>query len=243
MNESHEMTAAQQVGEKSQLFAWWCGLAFFFLFFLATWPMMEFIPPPEPWLSADELVARVADHALKFRAGIIVGFIAAFLIVPWSAVVAIQISRLEGRFPLFAITAFGVGVANAVAFFFPYMMWAGAFYRLDRNLELVKLINDISWLEWIMTIQPTAFQLICIGVAGLVYKGSRQVFPRWFSYLNLWVALLFCPGMLALFFQSGPFAWNGLFCFWLPVVSFVIYFPVSLVVFRRAIKTHRFDVA
>lgn len=241
MSSELQVPVSDDTSEGSQIFGWWCGIVFFSLFIVATLLLMKFVPPPSALLSGEELVAKVSENILMLRGGAIIGVTAAFFIIPWSVMVAIQISRLEGRYPVFAITAFGLGVANAVAFFIPYMFWAGTFYRLDRAPELIKLINDISWLEWIMTVQPTVLQLLCIGIAGLVYKGSRDVYPRWFSYLNLWAALLFCPGMIAVFFKDGPFAWDGIFCFWLPVISFCIYFPISLVVFRRGIRNHKYD--
>jgi hypothetical protein len=43
------------------------------------------------------------------------------------------------------------------------------------------------------------------------------------GYLNLWVGLSGAGGGLAVFFKNGPFAWNGLIGFYLPIVVFVIW--------------------
>ena len=59
--------------------------------------------------------------------------------------------------------------------------------------------------------------------------------PRWLAYFNLWVAFLFVPGGLILFFKTGPFAWNGVFTFWLPLSIFSLWFIVMFVALRKSI--------
>jgi hypothetical protein len=54
--------------------------------------------------------------------------------------------------------------------------------------------------------------------------------------MNFWMALLFLPAGLMVFFKTGPFAWNGLLSFWLPLVAFGIWFNVMIYALLRAIK-------
>jgi hypothetical protein len=61
------------------------------------------------------------------------------------------------------------------------------------------------------------------------------VFPRWLGYFNIWCALTFLPAALIYFFKNGAFAWNGVFCFWLPLTVFTTWFAVMFVMTRRAI--------
>jgi uncharacterized membrane protein YbaN (DUF454 family) len=42
-------------------------------------------------------------------------------------------------------------------------------------------------------------------------------------------------GLISIFFFSGPFAWNGIVGFWLPVGSYVPFLIVTFVVFYRTI--------
>ena len=124
--------------------------------------------------------------------GIVVGMLGSALLVPWSAMVALQIARMEEgrRVPLWAIFAFGAGCVNAVAFILPFIFWAGAFYRPNRSPELVQLINDITWLEFLMFFPTFSMQLFCLAMAGFTQRQGPQVFPRWFLYLNLWMAMI-----------------------------------------------------
>jgi hypothetical protein len=70
----------------------------------------------------------------------------------------------------------------------------------------------------------------------VVFKDDTgRVFPRWLGYFNLWAATLFTPAALLNFFKTGPFAWSGVFCFWLPLTIFGIWFFVMAWALRGAI--------
>lgn len=238
-----EETPEQLSNESGQMGCWWATLAFFVLFWFSVWPMMHFLLPPNPTLTGEELVARYSGNIVMVKAGIIFAIIAALLIIPWATLMSVQIRRMEGRIPVLAITQFGAGVINSFAFIIPYVFWAGAWYRLDNDPAMVRIINDMAWLEWIMTFQPMSMQFGCLGLAILLYRGPRNVFPRWFGYLSLAEVFLIAPGSLSIFFYQGPFTWNGVIGFWFPVISFCIYIPTMLWQLRAAIKTQKNDYA
>lgn len=231
------------VNKTPQLIGVWSGLAFVFLFFLASWPMAQFIPPPSPMLSGEELLAKYADNIWMVRASMPVGLLAGMFIVPFTATMAIQIARLEGRVPFWAITCVGAGAANAVAFYLPFVFFSAGYYRLDRDPELVRLISDMAWLEYLMVWPPIVMQILCVAFAGLTYKGPLRIFPRWFCFLSLWVSLLIAPAGLVVFFTSGPFAWNGIISWWIPCLSFASYWLVLVWIMRRAVIDHAKEVA
>jgi hypothetical protein len=236
------MTPSQFVHEKLQLALWGCGIGFGVLFFVGLMPLSGFIPPPSPQLSGAQLMAEFGPRLTWVKLGIVVGLLGSTLLVPWSAMVALQISRMEQgrRVPLWAIFAFGAGCVNAVAFILPFIFWAGAFYRPDRSPELVQLINDMTWLEFLMFFPTFSMQLFCLAMAGLTQRQGPQVFPRWFLYLNLWMATIGGTGLACIFFFSGPLTWNGAIGFWLPVGSYVPFLVVTFVQFYRAIRAEKY---
>lgn len=225
-----------------QRFGVWSGIAFFFLFFLAM-VLAGVIPPPSPTLTPSELMAKMQGNHAGIGVGMQLGYIAAILLVPWSAVISLQLARIEGPQPMMAITAFGVGVANAVAFYMPFIFWSGAFYRADQNPELMRFLNDVTWLEFVMLYSPFALQTLIIAVVGLSDKSATPTFPRWFCFLSVWVSILVIPGGFAFFFQQGPFAWNGLIAFWIPVTVFTIYFCAFVPLLFKAIKRQEMENA
>jgi hypothetical protein len=46
---------------------------------------------------------------------------------------------------------------------------------------------------------------------------------------NIWAPITFTPGVILQFFKSRPFAWNGIFVFWIPAIVFGIQFIVNVV--------------
>lgn len=218
-----------------QRFGVWSGIAFFFAFFAAC-ILGGFIPPPSPHMTGAELVAKFQGNKAGVGVAMMLGYLGALLLVPWSAVISLQMWRIEGRMPMLSLTAFGAGIANAVAFYMPFIFWSGAFYRADQNPELVRLLNDTTWLEFVMLYTPFAFQTMAIAIVGLSEKSATPTFPRWFCFLSIWVTILVIPGGFAIFFDQGPFAWNGLIAFWIPVTVFTIYFCAIVPLLFKAIK-------
>jgi len=49
------------------------------------------------------------------------------------------------------------------------------------------------------------------------------------------VGVLFVPGGLLTFFKTGPFAWNGIFVWWVPFLVFFSWYLVMFVMLRKAI--------
>ena len=56
------------------------------------------------------------------------------------------------------------------------------------------------------------------------------------GYFSLWCAILLAPGILVIVFHTGPFAWNGIFAFWLPLTVLGTWFFVMTVPLLQAIK-------
>jgi len=61
------------------------------------------------------------------------------------------------------------------------------------------------------------------------------------GYFTIWAAIVFSPGALCVFFKSGPFAWNGLFAWWLPLGVFAVWIGVLFVMLLRVIKSQEAD--
>ena len=82
---------------------------------------------------------------------------------------------------------------------------------------------------------PTLFT---ITIAAFIDKSDRPAFPRWFGYMCFLVFMGQAPGQLLFFFKTGPFAWNGLFAFYVPMVVFFVWFVVAFYLLRKATLDH-----
>jgi hypothetical protein len=221
---------------KNQQLCVWAGALAIVLFFIALWPLMNFIPPWSPAETAAEVAARYQQHTFSIRLGTVVLLAAAALLAPFTAVISTQMIRIEGRFAALSLTQLlgGGGVFIFVAL--PALLYTVAAFRPDRSPELTQALNDLAWIVFVMIYSPAILQNIAIGVAVLSDKNSKPVFPRWVGFFNLWVAVLFLPGGMITFFKTGPFAWNGLLAFWLPATVFLVWFVVMVPVLLKAIR-------
>ena len=208
---------------RSQRLCILCGVAFIVLFFGALYPVAGFIPPPSPMLTGAELMEKYGERLFMVKLAMPIGILSAGFSIPWNALIAAHIGRIELRgsaMPLLAITSFGAGVVNTVLFFLPFIFWSAGFFRIDRDPGLVQLISDMSWLEAVMAISPAAIQCVTVAIAGFADESPAPVFPRWCCFAMLWVAVLLLPGTMGIFFFQGPFAFNGLIVFWLVAAAF-----------------------
>lgn len=222
----------------------WCGIAFFFLFWLACIQLSGFVPPPSPTLTGEQLLASYAQHPYGMGLAIVLAYWAACLLIPWSAAVYAEMARIEGGpHPIASLTFFGAGVANAVAFYLPFIFWAPNVYRPDRDPDLILLISDMAWLEFVMMYIPFAMQSIAIGIVGLSDKSATPTFPRWFCFLCFWSAVLVLPGGLIIYFKTGPFTWNGILGFWTPVAGFCAFWACLVPLMFKAIKRQEAEFA
>jgi hypothetical protein len=53
------------------------------------------------------------------------------------------------------------------------------------------------------------------------------------------MAMIGGTGLISIFFFSGPFAWNGVVGFWIPVGSYVPFLIVTFVQFYKAIVAEK----
>lgn len=65
-------------------------------------------------------------------------------------------------------------------------------------------------------------QALAIGVAILIDRREERSTRGGPATSDIWAALLFTPGSVIMFFKSGLLAWNGLFCWWIPLAVFVL---------------------
>jgi hypothetical protein len=203
----------------------WAGLAFFILYIIAFVGIARFVPPPAPSWSAEQIDALFTDHAIAIRVGMVLGLIATALLIPFFAVISVQIARIE-RGLVLALIQFGGAVLLIVFFQLCSMLWIAATFRPELDPATTRMLNDLSWLIFVMVFPGYVFQLTCIAIASFTDHSSSPIWPRWVGYLNLWVALGGTGGGIAAFFKAGPFAWNGVIGFYVPIVAFVAWIGV-----------------
>jgi hypothetical protein len=201
---------------------------------LIGWLVAGVLPIP---LGSESSVAEVVNfysHGTRVIAGLVISTIGVSLVFPLIAVIGVHMVRMEGRTPILTFLQLITGAATGVCLLLPLLLMTTIAFRPDRSPELTVTLNDIAWLLFITPIAPFMIQNIAIGVA--ILNDKRQTLPRWVGYVNFWIAFSFIPDPLAFFFHSGPFAWRGIFIFWLALTTYSVFLVVMGLTLRKAIR-------
>jgi hypothetical protein len=215
-----------------------CPLLFFGAFIAA-----GFIPLLAPSASAAEIATHYQTHANGIRFGAGLMLISGMFYAAYTGVISAQMQRIPGVHQTVINTQLVAGAFACLTFLVPAMLFAATAFRPERPAESTLLLNDMSWIILVMPWPPFMAQNFAFAFAILSDRRSTPVFPRWLAYLNIWAPIVFTPAIILPFFKSGPFAWNGIFVFWIPATVFVIQFIANTVVLLKAIKAEEAQAA
>jgi hypothetical protein len=201
----------------------WCGVIFVAIFFPGL-VIAGFFPPIPPGHTAAEVAHQYQQHANAIRAGCVIMMVAVGISLPFSAVISTQLARIEGRWTPLCYTQLAAGAVGMVAATFPLFFFLAASFRPERSPETTQALNDIGWIPFIINWPPAVCQAGAVAVAILADRRPDPIYPRWLGYFLIWTCIAFTGSSLLPFFKSGPFAWNGLFSFWLAATFFGTFF-------------------
>jgi hypothetical protein len=214
----------------------WCGIAYVVLLLVGWWVVGGFFPLHRPSAGADE-IARFYHHGvIGIRLGMVIVMWGAAAFLPFTSTIADFVARFEGRTGPLTRTMTMAGYANAMLTFYPPLWWIAATWRADeRSADTTRLVNDIAWLQFIGGLALVMPMFVVLAVVSLADKSENPVFPRWFGYQSIMTFVLFLPDQMLFFFKTGPFAWNGVLGFWIPLTIFCGWFITIFALMRRAL--------
>jgi hypothetical protein len=225
------------VNRRLQLACAWCGPVFLVLFAVGMVPLAGFIPPPAANDTAREVVELYTEQQDRLQAGLVLMMVSTGFLGPWAAVISAQLRRIGEHVTALVYAQLATGTSLIIVVVAPVMVMIVASFRPERDPEITQALNDLAWIPFIMVFPPLAAQMMSIALA--IFADEReQVFPRWLAYVNVWCAVLLLPAVLIPFFKDGPFAWHGIFQFWLAAVAFFGWMSVMSVCVIRAIRGH-----
>lgn len=221
---------------KLLVFGAWSGIAFILLF-LGGWVFLaKFIPPHRPSDSAEAIAEIVRGNIFGIRLAMILQMMGAAAYIFYSGALIKLVSEIEeGPGVLTYITALA-SVGNACLIFYPATWWMTATFRPERDAQLIYLLNDAAWLQFVGGLFLAWPFFISLALAAFAESGTDRYLSRWYGYLCAWVAVLFLPGQLLFFLKTGPFAWNGLISLYVPLTAFVTWQVATVYFLIRASK-------
>jgi len=221
---------------KSQRALLWIAIAFSQIYTWSFVYLLDFWPPVSPTLTAAQVLALYSQHNMQFRSGIALMMISGAFCQPFNVVVAAQMARCETGYPLWSRMQLSAGTLGTWLFAFPPFLWGVAAFSVDRNPQITLLVHELAWLCFVTPPTYFALQLIPIAVIALSNKNpSDCAFPRWIGYLTIWTAISASTGVMAMLFKTGPFAWNGILSFYMPLTIFSTWLISMVITMFRAI--------
>ena len=202
------------------------------IFLMGFWPF-----PPSPSLDTAHVLDLYMRHRAQFKFGVVVAVLSSGLYLPFVVAVTAQMARLEKGFPVWAIMQLLAGLMGAWAFSIPSTLWGITQFYLERNPEITFFMNQFSWLFFVTPANFIWLQCIPIAIISFSSANSEKysAFPRWTGWLTLFQTFCGCAPILALVFNSGPFAWNGVFAFYIPLTTYLVWYLVLSFNMLRAI--------
>jgi hypothetical protein len=213
----------------------WGGPVLAVLWIGGFWVLSGFMPPPSPSLSAAAIADIYRAHPNPIRAGILLTVSAGALLGPFFALVSVHMRRIDGDRPILSYTQLVLAALIIVEIVIPLSFVQVAAFRPDRSPEAIQMANDTAWLMFVGIDCTAVLQFLVIGLAILRDQRDTPIFPRWSGYYCIWTALFVTPGSLVPFFKTGPFAWDGIMSWWVPVAVLALWFFVMTPVLLRAI--------
>ena len=219
-----------------KILVWW-GLAMTAIYGAVLFFLLRMLPPPSAAWPAERVAQFYADNSGAIKVGAVIASWTSAFMVPIAVVVAIQIARHEKGRPVWSILAGISGSMMSIFLVLPPLFWGVAAFTPTRAPEITATVHELGLPTLVTTDQYFVFIWVAVVVVCLVPNSvAHTPFPRWFGYFSGWVAVMFEVGAVAFLAKSGPFSWNGLLVFWIPLSAFGAWLIVMAVLLFRAIN-------
>lgn len=213
------------------------GITFAVLFGIGFLAIAQFVPPLDPGHTAEQTAAIYRENTTAIRVGLLLCYAGCVAYLAFGASITGQTRRIQGapatliHLQLVAFSASVLLVAG------PMMVWLVAAFRPDEySAETIQMLNDLGWITFLLGWVPFVTWYIATGVSILCDESPTPIYPRWAGYAGILLGFLQSTATFLVFTQSGPFAWNGLFSWWLPASEFFTWFMIMTVLTVKAVN-------
>jgi hypothetical protein len=215
----------------------WAGPAFVVLY-SAGMILGQFFPPTDPQDSAIKVAHFFSDHKTTLRIGCILMEFGAAFIALWAVAIAAQMRRSEMGAPILTYAALGSAFFVAIDASLIPTLWAVlAFRPEDISPDITRTLNDLAWFLFLFPWQfGGGIWFLAVGLSILTDKSRIGAYPRWAGYACLWFCFATFPASLIAFFKNGPFAFNGLIAFYIPLSALFIWVIIMTYLSLATIK-------
>lgn len=223
----------------------WSGVVLVATLIFAQGWLMGFVPGISPNLPAEELKQIFIDRKIPILIGTLIQCIFWSFWFTWAMAVVVFIRKMERGIPILTYISIANIGGGYVFFLLIPMTWATMAFRAETvDANVLQIMNDWVWFDWLFTWPPFSIWMFVIAIAIFCDHNLPTLYPRWVAYFNLWCGFLIFPAGLIGFFKTGPFAYDGEISFWFAVAVFFGWICVMTVVtYQLTIRTQKSDPA
>lgn len=212
----------------SQKFGLWCSWIFSALTAIGWLGIAHFWAPlpADAGLEATKLWFSETHHW-----GTIIGctifYIACGFLVPASIQFGLMLAKIEGRRPLWSITTTVSGIFISLIIFMNACAWIVCAYRPETSADVIQSWYDWAWFAFLLGWIYLAVEMVATGIVELQDTREQPMIPRWLTWFTFAGAASLLTAAGPAFFKSGPFAYNGLLGFYVPMVVWGLYLNLT----------------
>lgn len=221
---------------RNQLILTHSAIVMALVIFFGSFVLTGWLPPPSPSSSPEEIAGIFSPEHYGRRIGVLLMCFFCPLYVGFAAVITAQLKRIEGPHHVMADLQLVIAGAGLCLFLVPGFIWLAVSYRPGLNPETIMVFNDLAWFMFLCGASPTVLQWSSIGFAILSDKSANPIYPRWVAFFNFWLAFGAVSGTVIPFVKTGPFAYNGLFGFWIVALVFFLWSATMYWFTLKAVK-------
>jgi hypothetical protein len=230
------------MSERSQRVLIWWGVIFAVIYGLALGLLLNMIPPPSAKLSAVQIAHWYAIRHTKIRIGAVIASWTSAFMLPIAIAIAEQIRRQEKGSRVWTWCVLSGGGLMSMFLVLPPLFWGVAAFTPHRAPQVTSIMHELGMLTLTTTDQYYVFMWVAICVISFIPATAKHSpFPRWYGYFTAWTAIMFEAGAFAFLPRTGPFAWNGLLVFWVPLTLFGLWIAVTSYQLLGALRRQRED--
>lgn len=183
-----------------------------------------FLPPPAEYLTADQVYQYYLDNNLRIRIGMMLTLMFAPFYFVWSAVVSRLISRCEPSDGVLSTIELLGGFGTVVVTWGAVTAWLSAgFDTAAKSPQDIKAMSDLAWMWFNPTAMVTVFQFVAFGTAVLLDRREQPLIPRWMAWFSYAMTAALLLALLTPLFNRGPFAWHGLFTYYVGLGGYFLW--------------------
>lgn len=213
------------------------GITFAVLFGIGFLAIARFVPPLDPGHTAAQTAAIYRENATAIQIGLLLCYAGVVAYLAFGASIIGQTRRIQGVPATLIYLQLVAFAASVLLIAGPMMVWLVAAFRPDEySPETIQMLNDFGWITFLLGWVPFVTWYIATGVSILCDESPTPVYPRWAGYAGILLGFLQSTATFLVFTKSGPFAWNGLFSWWLPASEFFTWFMIMTVLTVKAVN-------